>query len=225
MIRLAALLATIALLAGAALGRQAPAVRTRVLYPVNRSFHTRAVMVIVVTPASASTLRATLNGKPLTLRRMRFAEGWVLPGSLEATAKAVGDRRKAVLWVGNVADRPGRYALSVPAASAVNFQIGKGSPPSGWSRAYVHPPIPAAGGSSPCNGCHAMPGDRLDSARYPDSCRCHGESAVQLAHKHVVPPLTRCAMCHDPHGATRARLLVAPKEKLCIRCHAAGRSK
>ncbi len=108
MIRSVALVATIALLAGAALGRQAPAVRTRVLYPANRSFHTRAVTVIVVTPASTATLRATLNGKPLALRRMRFAEGWVLPGSLEATAKAVGDRRKAVLWVGNVADRPGR---------------------------------------------------------------------------------------------------------------------
>lgn len=57
--------------------------------------------------------------------------------------------------------------------------------------------------------------------------RCHRTTARELAAKHVHRPAARvsCGFCHDPHGATRPKLLrvfpkIGPQKSFCALCHA-----
>jgi len=220
-----ALLGVPGLLLAMAAGPESPG-GVRVLYPADRSLHAGPVTVILVSPIAATAPRVTLDGKPLPVTRLSFARTWVLPGALERTAALVGDRGSTALWVGRAPEKRGRHAVRVVGGAGVRFEIGSGKPAPGWARAYEHPAISVETGKQCCQGCHAMSDGALDTARTPAACeRCHSETDVQLAHKHVAQPLARCAMCHDPHGASIPRLLVAPKEKLCVTCHSAGHSK
>lgn len=194
----------------------------RILYPAGRSAcEAGPLRVVVATPLGTSRLAATLDGKPVALQRLTFADTWVLPGKLKATAERVGDRSAAALWVAQLDLKPGRHTL---AAGGQKVQVCAGKAPAGWASAYAHKP--AGTGKTDCAGCHEMEGAALGAARTPKACAsCHDEASVQLIHKHVAEPLARCAMCHDPHGAARPKLLVDAKEKLCSKCHESGHSK
>lgn len=196
-----------------------------ILYPADRSVHRGPVQIIVAAPATARAVRATLNGKPLLLRRLPFDPEWVTPGAIEGTARILGDRQQRTLWVGSVS-KPGRHVVSAGSAASVSFLLTRSPAPPHFAAAYTHPPLPVPPGRSACVACHSIVKGRLGAAATPQSCSpCHSEVAVQLVHRHVAQPLARCGMCHDPHGAPLGKLLVDAREKLCIRCHSAGHSK
>lgn len=201
----------------------APSGAPRILYPRDRTVESGPVTIIVAASVAAPSLSATLDGKPLRLRRLVFDRDWVTPGAIESLGQQIAERETTALWVARVTV-PGRHVVAIGAAR-VAFALGV-RPPKGWQAGLAHPPMPSRKSALGCDDCHQMPAGRLGPARTPDACgSCHPETAVQLAHKHVAQPLARCGMCHDPHGASYPRLLVAPKEKLCIRCHAGGHSK
>jgi predicted CXXCH cytochrome family protein len=45
---------------------------------------------------------------------------------------------------------------------------------------------------------------------------------LSLSHEHVMEFLENCQMCHDPHAATRASLLIDTRERVCGMCHESG---
>ncbi len=215
--------AGIALFAAAAL---APQSDLKIIYPSNLSVHAAPAVVIIAAPTSVRKVTATVDGKPLPLRHMTFDPDWVTPTAIEALERRIGDRQGKALWVGRVAG-PGRHVIAVNGSGTKKVMVATTRAPAPWKRAYTHPAVRSAGDALGCAGCHkSAAGGALGAARTPNVCApCHTEADVQLAHKHVAQPLARCGMCHDPHGAARERLLVEPKEKLCIRCHSAGHSK
>ncbi len=201
-----------------------PLKTVRVLYPANRTVaQAGPVRLIVAAPKAMAKLAATLDGKPLALQRLPFADAWMTPGVLTATADAVADRAETVLWIATPKLAAGTHT-AVVAGRKVQFRAVKGKAPSGWTDRYAH--STPAGAASDCAGCHDTKGKALGAATMPDTCsRCHDEATVQNKHSHTPTPLARCAMCHDPHGAPRPKLLLDEKKKLCSRCHEAGHSK
>ncbi len=213
-----------ALLASATWMSASPSVAYVLLYPSGKTSHSGPIEIIVAGPSGGARPDVRLNGRPVRLERLRFAEDWVTPGAISQTASRLGDRHASDLWIGKAVVRAGRGALTV-GKETVSLYGGKASPP-GWQPYRRHPQVPARKEGSTCSGCHEMKAGDLGRASTPTSCSpCHSEVSVQTIHKHVAPPLARCAMCHDPHGSVRANLLTDAKEKLCTRCHAAGHSK
>lgn len=218
-------LATVVLAAVAQAPSSNPASGVRVLYPANRTVHVRPTRVIVATPLTAAKPIATLDGKPFVLHRMTFADSWLAPGKLKATAELVGDRSVTALWASSVRLAPGPHVLMV-AGKRLDLRGATGTVPAGWTTALEHSPVGAAAGKLDCGGCHEMTGAVVGTVPTPKACAtCHDDAAVQLIHRHITEPLARCAMCHDPHGSARPKLLTDAKEKLCSKCHAVGHSK
>lgn len=207
-------LPALALLAGAGL---APTPRARLIYPAGGIARPAPLRVMAVAGPTDPAPKVLVDGKPLPLRKMRFDRAWLTPGRLKATGAAIGDRQKAALWVGTARLPKGAHRVALGAAS-VAAAIGGGT-------GSAHIPV-VPGADLDCSGCHAMKGGALGAVDTPAVCsRCHTETNVQMIHKHVASALAKCGMCHDPHGATRARLLIDDRAKLCTQCHAAGHSK
>ena len=210
-------------------GGQAPpkasSAGVRVLYPPDRCMvRSGVVRLMIAAPRSLQRVPASLDGKPLALQRLPFAEAWVSPGALRPTAEAVGDRGETAVWVAQPKLAPGLHVASV-AGRKLQLRVGSIAP-QGWTQLYAHRTVGPDTAKPDCSGCHDMAGGALGAARTPNACAaCHDEAAVQSIHSHVPQPFARCAMCHDPHGASRPKLLVDDKRKLCSRCHDAGHSK
>jgi len=195
----------------------------RILYPPSRSaLPDGPVRMIVAAPLSLR-LSGTLDGRPLTLSRLAFADTWQTPGRLKVTDALIGDRSAAALWVASISLAPGNHTVVV-GGQRLELCRPKGQAPAGWTDFYAHRLTTNA--KLDCSGCHEITDGALGSAHTPDACAgCHDEGSVQLIHRHVSEPLGNCAMCHDPHGTSRPKMLQDTKEKLCSRCHEAGHSK
>lgn len=212
------------IVAAAPAAPHAPPARFRFLYPAHRSIQTGPFDVIVVGRKGGPAPRLTMGNHAVKLTRIRFSDTWIMPGLLTATALRVGDRADAELWIGAAKPKQGPSALRVGSTSLA-VHVGRGAP-KGWPQAAAHGTVPSQPGKTRCSGCHEMEDGMLGRAPADRACgTCHSDLSVQTTHKHVTPPLARCAMCHDPHGSTRAKLLTDAKEKLCTRCHAGGHSK
>jgi predicted CXXCH cytochrome family protein len=216
--------ASAVILAAAAHGWQPAAPRYAVLYPPGRISVSGSVPIMVAGPRGGAAPVVKLDGRPVKLKRIGFADDWVTPGLLTATARRVGERQTAALWYAEATVKPGRRTLTA-AGSSRALHVGAGAPKN-WPVFHRHQPIAQKERSVSCSACHTWSGGALGRATMPDACApCHPDTRVQAIHKHITPPLARCAMCHDPHGAVRAALLTDTKERLCSRCHAAGHSK
>jgi predicted CXXCH cytochrome family protein len=164
-----------------------------------------------------------LDSQQARLTRLRFSPTWLMPGAIARTAERIGDRAEADLWLGQVTGKRARR-LTVGSEQRTVFIGERG--PAGWYQARAHGPVPSEPGRHRCSGCHEMADGKLGPAPTPRACEtCHSDVAVQTIHRHVTPPLARCGLCHDPHGATRPKLLTDAREKLCTRCHPGGHSK
>jgi len=81
-----------------------------------------------------------------------------------------------------------------------------------------------------CAGCHSLNRESqpprfedmttLSPPSVPDVCfRCHEQAKFLSTHAHRVEHLAFCQMCHDPHGANRAKLMKLPRQDACKKCH------
>ncbi|MBI5835170.1 MAG: hypothetical protein HZB16_22930 [Armatimonadetes bacterium] len=198
----------------------------RLLYPPNHSALAGPVRLMVASAKDDPSPSATLDGQALVLTRLAFADTWRLPGKLKVTAKLVGDRASAALWVATLDLKPGSHAVVVGGQRLDLWRDGDAARPAESARYYGHPVVGEDPPRLDCAGCHDQPDGALASAPTPKACAgCHDEDSVQLIHRHVSTPLARCATCHDPHGTTRPKMLVDTKQALCSRCHEAGHSK
>lgn len=94
---------------------------------------------------------------------------------------------------------------------------------------YSAHPMTVAGMLS-CTACHqlnreAQPPrfDDMSTITPPETpavCfRCHPEGKFLPDHAHRVEHLQFCQMCHDPHGASRPKLMKVPRHAVCKKCH------
>ncbi len=199
-----------------------PAPPAQLLYPLAGTVRKPGpVRVMLATPRGAPMPAAVWDGKPLRLSRMAFDPGWTAPAPLQRTSDLLGDRTTMELWLAAPAATVGKHTLKAGGRSVV-LTVNAAGAARGLAQAAAH----GKPASAACSGCHAVANGSLGDAATPGACAaCHNDAAVQTIHKHVTEPLRRCAMCHDPHEAVRPKLLCAPKEKLCSRCHALGHSK
>jgi predicted CXXCH cytochrome family protein len=197
----------------------------RILYPSPNSAHVGLIRIIIAADKSMASIPATLDEQPLSLKRMDFDESWQLPGRLKATSQAIGNRAETAIWTAGVALTTGTHRL-MAGGQSVDIRAEKNRAAKmteGLSRCWDHIMLVSQGSPTDCDACHEVNGTRLGTASTPKVCSpCHSETNVQLIHGHVPGPLSKCAQCHDPHGASRSKLLVDTKEKLCSKCHSAG---
>lgn len=202
-----------------------PAKGVRILYPAPRSAHSSPVRLMIATEKSATTPAVKLDGKPVPMTKMTFAETWAIPSKLKRTAARVRDRAACVLWVAQITLAPGQHVVAAGDQKLPLLGVKNSSTPlaAGWTRASAHRLLPSGGHKQDCAACHELTDDALGSVATPNVCApCHDETSVQLIHNHIPQPLAKCAMCHDPHGAALPKLLVDTKQKLCTKCHASG---
>ncbi len=198
----------------------------RLLYPANRVVVAELPFrLVLATALDAPAPVATLDNQPLPLHRLTFDRSWTTPSRLKATAAQVGDRAATALWAATVKLSAGAHRLAV-GTQVLEVRAGKDSPPVGWSAWQGHPVIAPDPEQPDCAACHEHEGETIGAAPTPRACdTCHDEASVQLIHQHVAEPLGKCAVCHDPHGATRPKSLVDDRKTLCRKCHDAGHAK
>ena len=98
---------------------------------------------------------------------------------------------------------------------------GEEGPPQGFRPLRLH-----GGTIGRCDDCH-LPDLAVRGGGYPDVCLvCHVVEAQNPAFKgdpledpHFRSAGRQCGKCHAPHGAADPKLLTAPVERLCARCH------
>ena len=248
---LAVLLASAATLALAILFRtpthaaDAPA-NVGVLYPPDDSVtQSELLLVMAIARSSDPQPRLTLDGKPLEVERVTFAPAWAFRDarlsattrpaeshSLAATA-LLKDKSDKVLLLASAKLSPGPHVIAAGTSQARIFcsqTADQSDAPKGSFLFHLHQPIKDATEALACDQCHTMTKDdstrTLGLAMTPRSCQtCHEEVDLQLAHRHVLDSLNKCATCHDAHGSPRPKLLVNTQEILCTQCHESGHSK
>ncbi|MFN0172056.1 MAG: cytochrome c3 family protein [Bryobacteraceae bacterium] len=150
-------------------------------------------MVARASPAA----QFTLDGKPLA-----------------ATSPGPG------AWTARVPMSPGKHEMTLK-DGAVNqvvsfFVPGEGDAPAEWAAFRLHPP------AATCETCHAV---KQGSWAFKhdvlsESCLvCHDAKQFPVNHQHTPDVLVDCQMCHQPHGASAAKLLKLRKELACKQCH------
>lgn len=214
------------LLAAATSLRLTAAEGARLLYPPDHSAVAGPVRLILATAKDAPAPAATLDGQPLKLTRLAFAETWTLPGRIKTTAKQLGDRQQAAVWVAALDLKAGAHEVVAAGGKLALWRTSDAPTPEGYTLLHSHSAVGDDAPKLDCGGCHDAADSALGAVPTPKACGgCHDEDSVQLIHSHVSPPLARCASCHDPHGTARPKMLVDSKEALCSRCHEAGHSK
>lgn len=86
---------------------------------------------------------------------------------------------------------------------------------------------PVLEGQLNCVDCHdphgrdiLRPAGGLGIARQDESCvTCHQEQSRHHVYPHEALR-EGCVTCHTPHGSVNDKLLIAPDNNLCLRCHA-----
>lgn len=86
---------------------------------------------------------------------------------------------------------------------------------------------PVVEGKLNCVQCHdphgldlMKPGRGLAMARLNEGCaQCHREQSKPVIYEHEALR-EGCTVCHTPHGSINAKMLIAPDNNLCLRCHA-----
>jgi DmsE family decaheme c-type cytochrome len=83
--------------------------------------------------------------------------------------------------------------------------------------------MPVSEGRLDCTSCHNPHGSAAEKLlvgnTVNDACySCHAEKRGPFVWEHA-PVTESCSNCHDPHGSTNDKLLVAPRPRLCQRCH------
>ena len=244
---LAVLLAGAAMLAFALLLRtpihaaDAPA-NVGVLYPPDGSVtQSPLLLVMAIARSSDPQPRLTLDGKPLEVERVTFAPAWAFRDArLSATTRPaeshspaatalLKDKSDKVLLLASAKLSPGPHVIAA-GTSQIKISYAPALDPKTPTLFHLHQPIKDATEAVACDKCHTMTKDdstrTLGLAMTPRSCQtCHEEVDLQLAHRHVLDSLNKCATCHDAHGSPRPKLLVNTQEILCTQCHESGHSK
>ncbi|MCG3180769.1 MAG: hypothetical protein BIFFINMI_03132 [Phycisphaerae bacterium] len=89
-------------------------------------------------------------------------------------------------------------------------------------RTVVHTPVKMA----QCTGCHDPHGSDNRTLLKADPTRglcesCHKKDAF-MNRKFLHGPVAAgaCILCHEPHSSWEPKLLIKPKDQLCVTCHA-----
>ncbi|MGE5609251.1 MAG: cytochrome c3 family protein [Bacillota bacterium] len=218
-----------------------------VLYPADEGIvEGNVTLIMVVAPASKPQPTVSVDGKAVGVERMAFSSIWttrlarISPASFAgqgnpAATLLLKDKSDKVMLVAAVSLDEGRHVIDADGTKVSVFRkqaAGSKATPEGWSVFHTHQAQTTKDSAEAlaCERCHTM--SRADSGRVlgtvkvPGSCEeCHSDVDLQLIHRHVLDSLSKCHTCHDPHGSTRAKLLVDDQEKLCTRCHEGGHSK
>jgi predicted CXXCH cytochrome family protein len=203
-------------------------------------------LIMVVAPASKPQPTVSVDGKPVGVERMAFSPIWITrltrinpasfsPQGNPAATSLLKDKSDKVMLVAAVSLAEGRHVIDANGAKVNVFRkqaAGSPTAPEGWPVFHTHQAQTTKDSAEAlaCERCHTMSradnGRVLGTVKVPGNCEeCHTDVDLQLIHRHVLDSLSKCHTCHDPHGSTRAKLLVDDQEKLCTRCHEGGHSK
>ena len=192
------------------------------------------VQIVGVVLTGQTNLTLSLDGQPLLTERYTFARNWPkknLPATnqpLSATTRLLDDKAKVFLTLGASTLTPGPHLLVFAGVTNRLLRLAPGPDGEASKKGPIFRPHPSPNDSAKpvaCATCHEVDAttSRLGRARMPDSCTgCHTPVDLRLIHSHVMEPLAKCTLCHDPHGSTRPSLLRDDKARLCIQCHEAG---
>jgi DmsE family decaheme c-type cytochrome len=83
--------------------------------------------------------------------------------------------------------------------------------------------MPVREGKMDCTSCHQPHGTASDKLLLASSVNetcysCHTEKRGPFLWEHA-PVTESCSNCHDAHGSSNEKQLVAPRPRLCQRCH------
>lgn len=209
------------------------------LYPPNESVLTNeSVQIIAVCPKDAKASIILLDGRPIPMRWVGFAMGWPKKTIRSAgppvrtASPRLNDKSKVALLLSVAKLDTGAHELVFEGITNRVFQsraYPDAQAPKNMALFSPHP-SPDAGKPIDCSACHepggTAPETPLGRVKMPDRCTtCHQLVDLRLAHSHVMEPLGKCSMCHDPHGSNRPNLLLDDRAKLCVQCHEAGHFK
>lgn len=213
---------------------------TRVLYPPAGAVATSdLVLVMILGPDTPEPPAFRVDGGPLDLQKMPFAEAWkavpekiaVPAGTDDLPMKSplLADKDGKAVWVATVELPEGEHTVTLDGVALTRFTS---RPPREADALATEEPVlrvhasPASRDEAlDCTGCHqtGAPGEALGVALTPKSCHsCHEDVNLSLSHEHVMEFLATCQMCHDPHASTRPSLLIDTRETVCGLCHESG---
>lgn len=212
--------------------------RSAVLYPPPGALTDAGRLTVIAIVPAAAPPTVLVDGVPVNARRMAFSRQFIEEARLFPTSRPavvhpldsplLNDKTGNVLLVAEAVLGGDRHLIDVHGARGV-VKRARGNPhPAGAYRehgtAKGKPPV------TDCRWCHDMdtsgPAEALGVAQPPGACqKCHNDDELDLAHKHKMDSLSRCHLCHDPHGSSRPHLLINDREKLCALCHEAGHYK
>jgi predicted CXXCH cytochrome family protein len=214
----------------------------RVLYPPDGAIVTTSPAVIMILATDIATPPAfRLDGTALELEKIAFADAWkavpakipVPVGSddLPLRSSLLEDKDGKVIWVAAKDLPEGKHVVTLDGVPLTAFSVRQPRPAGANTgsepvlRVHGSPGSPAE--ALDCAQCHG--GDDADDvrtlgvARTPEACHsCHDDVDLSLSHEHLMEDLAKCQMCHDPHAATRPKLLIDTRETVCAMCHESG---
>jgi len=211
----------------------------QVLYPPAGSILTSArSLVMILGPDAAQPPAFRLDGEPLMVEKLTFAEAWkTIPPKVRVPAgdddlplrsALLADKAGKAVWTAIETLSEGEHEITLDGVTLAAFSSRAPEPTDAksWDVPFlrVHGPPAGPDEGRNCAQCHeeATVGI-LGLAPVPATCySCHAEVDLSLAHEHVMEFLEKCHMCHDPHAATRPKLLIDTRERVCAMCHESG---
>lgn len=213
----------------------------RLLYPPSGAVLTsNPAVVMILGPDAADPPGFRLDGEPLAVERIPFAEGWkAVPAKIPLPAGSdnlplrsplLEDKDGKVIWAVATDLSDGDHVVTLDGATLASFSFRQ---PDEADSDTTEPVLRVHGSPSSradaldCAQCHDAPASEkaaaLGIAVTPQACNsCHEEVDLALVHEHVMEFLSKCQMCHDPHAATRPKLLIDTRETVCAMCHESG---
>ena len=214
----------------------------QVLYPPAGSILTTApALVVILGPDAVEPPAIQLDGRPLALERVPFAEAWkTIPAKIPVPAgnddlplrsPLLAEKEGKAVWTAVETLIEGDHEITLDGATLVAFSSreSRATDSESWDTPVlrVHGSPATHDEARDCTLCHeAAPAGSepsLGVAPVPGACSsCHAEVDLSLSHEHVMEFLAKCHMCHDPHAATRPKLLIDTREQVCAICHESG---
>jgi predicted CXXCH cytochrome family protein len=176
-----------------------------VLIPKDKAVIDTETVLVIGTGEPGSTVRVAVTGG----------------GKARRTVARAGPRGQFSV---SVRLEPGLNTLQLGGTARDIFAPGKKDrAPKGFARQRLH-----GGNISNCEDCH-HPDMAVRGGGYPGVClNCHVVEPQNPDFKgrfeddrHFRASGSKCGKCHDPHGATDPKLLLAASEELCGTCHGA----